>query len=62
MTIISTIAVWTGMFAAVVAAYFFLHALIAVVCCVADTAQRFYWVMSDKRDFCDYPFQDDIYP
>ena len=60
--IISTIAVWVGMSAAVVAVYFMIHALTVVVYHIIDISRQLYWVMSDERDFCDYPFRDDIYP
>ena len=60
--ILSTIAFWMALSVAVAAVYFMLHALTVVVYHIIDISQQLYWVMSDERDFCDYPFQDDIYP
>jgi hypothetical protein len=62
MTILSTIAFWAGMCTAVAAAYFVIHALIAVVCCVADIAKRIYWFVTDEDDLCNYPYYNDIEP
>jgi hypothetical protein len=61
MTILSTIAAWAGMATAVVAMYFMIHALIAVVCCVADSAKQIYWFIKNEN-LCDLPDYEDAQP